>query len=604
MCGIVGSVDAPGEARAVSPAVLDRLSHRGPDASGQRHLAGPQGQGCALGHTRLRVIDLSREADQPLTNEDGTVWVSYNGELYNHRELRVGLERAGHCFRSDSDTEVLVHLYEEADGRPQDMLEPLRGMFAFAIYDTRTGRLLLARDRLGIKPLYWTRNGDGLAFASEVRALAQLTGHHDPDPSAVAGYLAWGVVPGPRTIVAGVRELPPGCFLMWQDGKPRLQQWWQPRPATDPLLASDAVPLLRAALTDAVARHLVAERPVGVFLSSGVDSASVTTLAARGGPVRALTVTFPEAADEGQQAAAIARRAGADHICVPVTGAEVAQHMPAVLTAMDQPTVDGLNTWLVCRAARQAGLVVALAGLGGDELFGGYPTFRHVPVVERVGRMLYALPAPLRAAASRAAGRRAPGGRGARILNAAPGYPGAYRAARGLFAAAELEGTPGPTGLKTRQVEQKLSTADRVMLLELGHYLSNQLLRDTDQMSMAHSLEVRVPLLDDAVVGAALALPAKIRNAPGKRHLAEAAGVRGHAAKQPFTLPLANWLHDPLRAFVREGLLSETLPFTDIVPADLRQRVWSGFEAGRVHWSRPWALAVLRLWPQANGFDW
>jgi asparagine synthase (glutamine-hydrolysing) len=560
---------------------------------------------CLLGHRRLRIIDLSEEADQPMTNEDATVWVSYNGEIYNHRELRGDLERSGHRFRSSSDTEVLVHLYEEADGDPGVMLPRLRGMFAFAIADTQRGRLLLSRDRLGIKPLYFEDKAGRLSFGSEVRAVGRVSGAGgEADLEAASGYLVRGVVPGPRTILAGVRELPAGAAIVWKGGKVGLHRWWTPGVAADVELATDAPRVLSAALNDAVRRHLVTDRPVGIFLSGGVDSGAIARLAAQGGEVKTLTVALDDAGlDEGMAAARAASALGTEHETVQVDGSEVAEWFPRILSAMDQPTSDGVNTWLICKAARDAGLVVALSGLGGDELFGGYSTFTRVPSLARLNQLLGIVPRRLRERTARSLGACRPGGRSARVLGAAPGFGGAFCAMRSVFSGAELESAVA-TAVLAPPVAPGTDPKDRVCLLELSHYLSDQLLRDTDQMSMAHSLEVRVPLLDDPVVRLALALPAAVRLEPGKGLLVKAAGLNRPAAKRCFTLPFDAWMRGPLKEAVREGLLSEDLPFRYLVPAAMRQRVWTAFELGKTHWSRPWAIAVLRLWPAANGFQW
>jgi asparagine synthase (glutamine-hydrolysing) len=350
-----------------------------------------------------------------------------------------------------------------------------------------------------------------------------------------------------------------------------------------------------------VARHLVSDRPVGVFLSSGVDSGAVATVASRisADPVRAFTVTFPDSrGDEGAEAAAAARRIGAEHHEVPVSGAEVGRDLAAILGSMDQPTSDGVNTWLVCKAARESGLVVALSGLGGDELFGGYSSFELVPMLARVRSLVGVVPRRLRYAAARTAARRMPGRRLGRVLSSAPGFSGAYDAVRGLFSPAEIGWDSPRNGADPSADDPR----DVVTLLEATRYMPRQLLRDTDQMSMSHSLEVRVPLLDDEVVRVALSLPAATRTEPGKALLARASGLAGSSPKQPFELPFSRWMAGPLRETVREGLLSDELPFADLVPAGLRRRLWETI--GRTHWSRPWAVAVLRLWPRANGFDW
>ena len=604
MCGILGVVGVePNGLREKIERGLSSLSHRGPDAHGMKALAGA-GSTCVLGHTRLRIVDLSPGADQPLCNETGEVWVAYNGELYNPIELRYELERSGHCFRSNSDTEILVHLYEDCAGDAAPMLSRLRGMFAFAIFDQRRDRLLLGRDRLGIKPMYVCADSKRLAFSSEVRALAKAGfASQEPDPEAASAYLTWGSIPGPRTVLADVQELDPGSYLEYKRGAWSTQRWWKPEVDPEEALSEDAERLVRAALKDSVSRHLVADRPVGVFLSGGVDSSAVASVAASEGRLRALTVTFPATGeDEGGAAASTAQRLGAAHENVPVTGEEVERDLPKIMSAMDQPTSDGINSWIISKAAHDAGLVVALSGMGGDELFGGYPSFGLVPRTAHVRRLLALAPSGMRQNAAQRASRAAPGGRLTRLLGGAGGDEGAYQAVRGMFAPAEVNGSNGHY-VSNGNGHHARDKADRVMLLELTRYLSNQLLRDTDQMSMAHSLEVRVPLLDDSMVRVALALPSEVRNEPGKALLARAARI--HAApKRPFALPFEPWMRGPLNEHVRSGLLSEELPFSELIPAAFRRRLWDSFEQRRVHWSRLWAVTVLRTWPQANGFGW
>ena len=354
-------------------------------------------------------------------------------------------------------------------------------------------------------------------------------------------------------------------------------------------------------------RHLVADRPVGVFLSGGVDSSAVASVAAAEGQLRALTVTFPGTGeDEGDAAAGIAQHLGAAHEHVPVTGAEVESDLPNIMSAMDQPTADGVNSWIISKAAHDAGLVVALSGLGGDELFGGYPSFSLMPRTAHVRRLLALAPSGMRRSAALRASHAAPGGRLARLLGSSAGDEGAYQAVRGLFAPVEVDGSNGDRAASngTGNGRHIADGKDRVMQLELRHYLSHQLLRDTDQMSMAHSLEVRVPLLDDSMVRVALALPSEVRNERGKALLARAARLDAVMPKRPFALPFEPWMRGPLREHIRSGLLSEELPFSDSVPAALRRRLWESFEQRRVHWSRLWAITVLRTWPQANGFGW
>jgi asparagine synthase (glutamine-hydrolysing) len=607
VCGIVGIVRTtadPYDERRVLTAV-DRLRHRGPDASAVRTFEAP-GLVAVLGHTRLRIVDLSPEADQPMPNEDDTVWVTYNGELYDAPERRRELEGAGHRFRSSTDTEVLVHGYERDADDPVAMLRRLWGMFAFAVVDTARSRVLLARDRFGIKPMYWCEVPGGIAFASEERALDAL-GVLDErlDPRAIGHVLLWGHTRGGASLSPSVRELPPGHALTWERGALQVRRWWEPSPQPDAAVGEEAERLLRATLDDAVRRHLVADRPVGVFLSGGVDSGAVATLAARTGEVRTFTVTFPDDGDdEGAVAASVARRLGISNEQVAVNGGDVATAIDDVFASMDRPTADGVNSWLVCRAARDAGLVVALSGLGGDELFGGYPTFSMVPRLARVAPVLAAAGADVRDRTSASAGARAPGGRWTRVFGATPGFAGAYAAVRGQFSPAELvaAGVSLPLDGGVSGDDPMATPGDRVMLLEFANYLPEQLLRDADQMSMAHSLEVRVPLLDDVVSRVALALPADVRLRAGKRLLADAAGVMA-PQKRPFALPFDRWLRGPLRETAQDGLLSDSLPFAEQIPAAFRRRLWDAFEAGTTHWSRPWTVVVLRRWAAQRGVD-
>ena len=603
MCGILGYTGPPTtDVESRIRAALSSLDHRGPDSRAVVNLPA-SGCVCIMGHTRLRIIDLSPGADQPLSNEDRTVWVTYNGEIYNHRELRDELARSGHVFRTNTDTEVLVHLYEECSGELQRMLRRLRGMFAFALFDSRRRRIVLARDRFGIKPMYWAGAGGGIAFSSEARSLVRAKFvAAAADPVGIQSYLLWGHLSGSRTAFEGVHSLAAGSYLDWIDGDFTVERWWDLAVEIhDGDQVADQADL-SSALDDAVARHLVADRPVGIFLSGGIDSGVVATLARRHGSARALTVTFPEAGgDEGNEAGAVAKRLEMKHDTVPVTGDDVATALPDILSAMDQPTSDGVNTWLVSKAASEAGLVVALSGLGGDELFGGYPSFRLVPKAKRLMRIIDHIPWKPRASAARAFARIAPGGRFARLVGGRAGYEGAYLAVRGLFSPAELSQGEASCIYDAGGFSRLTCPADMVTLLETSIYMNGQLLRDTDQMSMSHSLEVRVPILDDEVTRVALALRPALRTAAGKTVLAAAAGIAEPPRKRPFALPFDTWIRGPLYEPVREAMLSDELPLGDLVDSRFRHRLWSAFEDGRVHWSRPWSIAILRMWLAANG---
>jgi len=607
MCGLIGYMGRDELRLASVDKGLAALYHRGPDARGIMEWR-TQSVACRIGHTRLRIVDLREQGDQPMSNEDRTVWVAFNGEIYNHPGLRTELSSAGHRFASLSDTEVLVHLYESVDGDVELMLQRLRGMFAFALWDQRRGRIIVGRDRLGIKPLYWSRTGTGLSFASEVRALVRSgLVKEDLDERCLGDFLVYGRIPGNSTPISHVRELPPGSYLSWDgDGPPPGTPtiWW--RPARPPA-RSDSVDRDRVGdvLRDSIKRHIQADRPVGVFLSGGVDSSTVTALAVEAGATGALTVSWPEVGgDEAVAAREVAIRLGIEHHEVPFTGRELADILPSAIAAMDLPTSDGVNTWIVSRAARQAGYVVALSGLGGDELFGGYPSFRQVPRVAKANELLRVVPARTRVALSGSIGRRRPGGRWSRVLASERGLPGAYACVRSVFSPHGLtsHGVSLPFGpyLATGQVTR--DPIDSVTSLESANYLPDQLLRDADQMSMAHSLELRVPLLDDEVVAAAFSLNAAERTQTlGMKSILRSVIPTAAGPKRTFTLPFDTWMRKELRSWLRKSLLSDELPLAREIPREFRSDLLAAFEARRTHWSRPWTVAVLRRYLESSG---
>lgn len=610
MCGIAGAVgDAARAPTAMEQvrAMVAAIDHRGPDANGTRLLEGPRGPEAVFGAVRLRVIDLDPAADQPLANVAGDVWTVFNGEIYNHAELRSYLEAAGFGFRTSTDTEVLVNLYRHLDGDVAAIARRLRGMFAFAIFDAHTGRVVAARDRLGIKPFVWTRTAGGFAFCSEQRALAR-GGFVDGSPNldALSGFLTKGVAANGQSLLSGVRHLRPGHSLAWDGQQVTEAKWFEPRVSNRTTLALDGAGQneLDAVAADAVRRHLVADRTVGVFLSSGTDSQSVAALAAREGSVKTLTVSFPEVPELDESAAAreAARRIGADHREIPITAADASRDLPAALASFDSPTADGFNSWLISKAAKDAGLVVVLSGLGGDELFAGYATFKTAPRLRTALRFINVVPARARETLADFGGRHPVTRPWTRALSGGSGINDAYHLTRCVFTRSDLAaiGLPAPSLMTVAEFNDPI---DAVTLLELKSYLRNQLLPDSDTTSMSHSLELRVPLLDDEMVALALALPPAVRR-QGKQMLATAAGLGPRPVKRPFALPMQHWASTSLRSVTRDALLDDSLPFGDVLPASFRQQLWNDTEANRVHWAKPWSVAVLRLWPQANGFSW
>jgi asparagine synthase (glutamine-hydrolysing) len=615
MCGICGMVGPEGRGapdREVVARMNRRLVHRGPDSDGLF-----DGGEAVLAARRLSIIDLEH-GDQPIASEDGGVVVVQNGEIYNHRELRRELERRGRRFATRSDTEVLVHAYEEhGDG----FLERLRGMFALALWDARERRLLLARDRFGIKPLYYRHDGGALAFASELKAMLELPGlSREIDPRAVAAFLAFNSIPAPLTIFAGARKLGAGCALAWRDGELTERRFARPAPVPagearrGPAGALAAE--LRETLRDSVRAHLVADVPVGVLLSGGVDSAGLTALAAAESeePVRTFSIGFEESSfDELERARLVARRYRTDHHEL-VLRPDAAELLPKLVDAFDEPFGDSsaVPTYLVSRLA--AGEVkVALSGEGGDELFGGYHTYVADLLAPRLGR-LAPLAAPLVERLPSSDAKVSFDYKAKRFVRAAR-LPALERhhAWKEIFAPASRAallgaGDPGwdPVDLyRERYAETEgAEPLARLQDVDLGIYLVDDLLVKTDRSSMAHSLELRVPFLDEKVAGFALGLatPLKVRGLAKKRLLRRALApllprevLRG--PKQGFSIPLAAWLRGPLEPFAREALSPATLARQGCLDPAAVTPLLDAHCAGREDLSRQlWGLMAFTLW--------
>ena len=579
MCGLNGIFAYHDAANLPSKDELlktrDQMTARGPDGAGAWW---SQDGRIGFGHRRLSIIDLSERARQPMASPDGSLVVTFNGEIYNFRELRRDLEAKGHRFLSDSDTEVLLHLYKE---KGEQMTHDLRGMFAFAIWDATQGRLFIARDPYGIKPLYYANDGRVFRFASQVKALlagGQIS--RAPDPAGLAGFYLWGSVPEPLTTWRAIRALPAGASMIIDSRGARdpvpyhsiaevyvAAEALAERPVSP---ATDHAEALTAALRDSVRHHLIADVPVGAFLSAGIDSGALVGLmrAAGQNDIRTVTLSFAEFAgrpeDEAPAAARIARRYGARHTNRVVSEDEFRQDLPKILAAMDQPSIDGVNTWFVAKAARELGLKVAISGLGGDELFGGYPSFRDVPRMAALLKMPAALPGLARAwrrlAGAYCRARPATHPKLAALLELGGTVAGAYLLRRGLFMPAELAGL-----LDAETVREGLAelapvetiaaalcpgpTTDfaRLATLESTLYMRNQLLRDADWASMAHSLEIRVPLVDACLLKQIAPGLVNARHRPAKAPLARAPAKPlpediTQRQKTGFSTPVATWL--------------------------------------------------------------
>jgi asparagine synthase (glutamine-hydrolysing) len=609
MCGICGIASGNGPPdRDRLEAMSAKLVHRGPDSHGA-FLDDRAG----IAARRLSIIDLAG-SDQPLSNEDETVHVVQNGEIYNYRELRRELERAGHSFRSEGDTEVLAHLYEE---HGTGFAERLRGMFAVAIWDSRRGRLVLARDRFGIKPLYYRGAGGELQFASELRALPR--GEIDLD--ALDAFLTFNSIPGPLTIFRECRKLLPGHLLLWEGGEPRLERFARPAPATELRDEEEAelVEELRARLRDSVRAHLVSDVPVGVLLSGGVDSSMLAALAAEelSEPLRTFSIGFEEKSfDELRDVRLVVERYGTRHREL-VLRPNAALLLPALADAFDEPFADSsaLPTYLVSQLAAED-VKVALSGEGGDELFGGYYTYAADLLAQRFGG-LARLAAPVVEHLPSSSRRASFDYRAKRFVRAAHLAPlERHHGWKEIFsphARAELLGRRSAFDpvdlLRARFAESEgAPLLARLQDVDAAIYLVDDLLVKTDRASMAHSLETRVPFLDTVVTNFAFALPTrhKVRGLQKKVLLRKAAEPLlprriAHGRKRGFSIPAAAWLRGELEPFARETLSRQRVQSQGFFDPVAVERVLDDHVSGREDLSRQlWGLLAFTLWHERH----
>jgi asparagine synthase (glutamine-hydrolysing) len=624
------------------------VSHRGPDGSG---LWQSTGQEVVFGHRRLAVIDLSPGGAQPMVDADSGCALTFNGEIYNYQQIRGDLEPLGETFRSSSDTEVILKAYKRWG---IDAVARFRGIFALALWDPRTRSVHLVRDPMGIKPLYWTIVRDTetgeeiLVFASEVRALlaSGAVPRHLHSP-AVASYLWHGFVVGPETIVENIHLLPAATILTISPGRGgeenarAMRQYWRMPSSSD---RATTVEALREELARTVRMQLVSDVPLGIFLSGGVDSSAVTALASEVAPdaIHTFNVAFelPDY-DESQYARRVAEAVKSRHTSVVLTERGFQEQLPAAFTAIDQPTFDGINTYFVSRAARDAGMTVALAGTGGDELFGGYPSYVDIPRALSAGAWLTAV-SPGRA------GRRARegmAGLGARfadkifweVLGVAPPQTrwakladivragtdalGLYQVSYALFtretqaaladhAVREAQrqqeyGLPASVAGCWRQRIEGSETRHAISLLELSSFVGERLLRDTDAASMAVALEVRVPLLDHVLAESVAGLPPARRFSPPRKKqllrevaLGKLDPVLFDRPKRGFVLPIGVWARQRLRPQMQDLFADPESARRAGLDGKKVQTLWRSFAAGRpgLYWSRAWALYVLMSW--------
>ncbi len=638
MCGIFGMI---GRTAPVPAEVLERatqsLAHRGPDDSGTVILrdASREPIEIGLGNRRLAILDLSPQGHQPMNDPATGNWIVYNGEVYNFREVRAKLEREGLSFRSNSDTEVILKAYGQWG---EKCLHEFRGMFAFAIWDAQRRRLFVARDPMGIKPLYFYHSDQYFIFSSEVRTLLG-TGlvPRVIDCAGLINYLTFGSLYDPNTLVEGVEALPPGCYLTWADGRLEQEQYWD-LVGTNPGEACDKAhndgqrrdeleTQIANMLDESVRMQLVSDVPVGVFLSGGIDSSSLVGILSRNGvcPSTFSIVFREEDYSEAEYSRAVAQHFHTDHHEITVTQSDFFAAIDPAIHAMDLPTIDGINTYFVSEQTRAAGVKVVLSGLGGDEVFAGYSSFRRLPRMERFASAWEHVPGALREPLANMFAALAPSNDQNRKLTAlgrnSGGFVHPYFLSRMLFTP-EQENELLPQ-MKTNSADllrarkplteslsraQGLDPVNRVSYLESRCYMLNTLLRDSDFMSMAHGLEVRVPLIDHRLARQILALPGswKLDSETPKPLLVRALGGElpapiVHRRKRGFTLPFEDWLRDTLRPVVEESLskIGDGVLGT-LINERAACGVWQDFLEGRTSWSRPWSLYVLQRWCQQH----
>jgi asparagine synthase (glutamine-hydrolysing) len=588
--------------------------HRGPDDHGVANCTFQNGE-VIFGNTRLAIIDTSDAGHQPMNDPQTGNWITYNGETYNFKDLRHELDHEP--WMSNTDTEVVLRAYRQWGS---DAFRKLRGMFAFAIWDEEKQTLLLARDPLGIKPVYYYAGQHQFIFASELRALL-ASGLVPRKLSAVGvnSYLANGSVESPTTIIDGVKQLLPGhCLHVKASDAGNIELRDVEFAVSKQTVAEgnrdDAVARLRSELEESVRLHLVSDVPLGVFLSGGMDSSALVALMSRVGEQQPKTfsVVFDEAAyTEAPFSRAVAERFNTDHSEIWLNEDRLLQILPGAIAAIDQPTMDGINTYVVSSAVKSKGITVALSGLGGDELFAGYPSFRRAL---RFAAIRQASKRVLRVAAG--VGKFALGGSVQRqklrqLMNSDGGAADVYRISRQLFSSDAVYGMTGRDVSFSNGHKHDPDIVNAISRLEMRGYMTNTLLRDTDAMSMAHSLEVRVPFVDVKIVDYVLSLPGewKIReDSRPKPLLADALSdllpreFMGRP-KMGFTLPFEKWMQGKLRAEIA-GVMEDEKQLSDVeLNCEVVKSVWKKFlqSPKAVGWTRPWAIYVLVKWSEVNG---
>jgi len=630
MCGIAGIFDnnskrSPESLSKSFQMMLAAIKHRGPDDRGEKKFGPKNGINAYLGHQRLSIIDTGQGGHQPMSNNDSTLWISTNSEIYNYKELKDELEH-NYNFRSQSDTEVLLRSYE-AWGI--DSLKKIRGMFAFAIWDNINNKLILARDRIGIKPLYYFSRNNIFIFSSELRAIvASKIVKPEINSTGIFNYLSYGRVGSIDSILDSIIELPPGHFLLADKNGIKVQKYWDPFNENKLEQSPTKIVQRIGSCLDEVARqHIISDVAIGAFLSGGIDSSAVVSMitANSPSPIQTLSVTFQDKDyDESKYSSIFSDHVGTKHHELLISERDLIKNLSPALASMDQPTVDGINTYMISQAAKNIGLKVALSGLGGDELFAGYNSFSLIPRLNKIEKILNSLPSRLRKQITYIATKLIPpSDKRTKLNHLIKGqYNGAhvYYLLRSLFCEQELGNLFSDPLILKKEITKNLnrtqelidshsslSPLDLVSYLEMTHYMVTTLLRDTDMMSMAHGLEIRVPLLDHKLVELMFSIPSNIKIKKGiPKHLL----VNSLSSKLPtfitqrkkmgFTFPFEVWMRGEMRTEIESVLLSRSEKLSNFISQDGVQKIWTNFLDKRCSWSRPWSLYVLKKWVDKN----
>jgi asparagine synthase (glutamine-hydrolysing) len=623
MCGICGvygleQIDSP---EAVIQRMNQKMEHRGPDAGGSF-----VSENIALGHRRLSIIDLNSYANQPMHSTDGELTLVFNGEIYNYLELKSQIDN--YTFITNSDSEVILAAYAKWG---IDAIKLFNGMFAFALWDNRKKQLFIVRDRLGIKPLYYSQKDNSIVFASEIRALlssgliSKKLNHH-----ALVDYLRYQTVHAPSTIIEGVKMLMPGHFLRISDNEVAEVCYWSliENASNEQHTLEETKQVISDLFRKSIKRRLIADVPFGAFLSGGIDSSLVVAMMAQQSaqPVKTFCVTFDdEQFSEAKYARMVAKLYATDHTEIKLNPTDFLLDLPNALKSMDHPSGDGPNTYIVSRATREAGITMALSGLGGDELFAGYDIFKRSIELQQK-KWLLSFPKWVRALGGKALKQRNKGISGEKMAMVLQAdyfdLEYTYWISRLMLPDSRINQVLNikntvPNSVFKSVHEQVgygtqgfgLPGLSQVSVAEISTYMQNVLLRDTDQMSMAHALEVRVPFLDHQLVEYALGIPDKYKYPESPKQLLVETfknAIPSEIVNRPkmgFTFPWERWLKQELKAFTADNL--SDLSKRSLFNKSGIEQLWAAFEKGdpSVNWSRIWYLVVLENWLKQNGIE-